>query len=116
MTKEEIKTLIDTKIAGQGTNVDGGGALATILNGIVDAMPEGGGAEPLVVSGVFDGLGFNPNPGGPTFNEALAAFTSGASVLLYSDTDDYYLKILGTDGRSLWYYHIIEGDFGHWDN
>lgn len=25
MTKEEIKALINTKIAGQGTNVDGGG-------------------------------------------------------------------------------------------
>ena len=43
MTKDEIKTLIDTKIAGQGTNVDGGGALATILNAILEQ------SEPLRV-------------------------------------------------------------------
>lgn len=36
MTKEEIQALIDAKIAGQGTMVDVGGALPTILKEIVD--------------------------------------------------------------------------------
>lgn len=43
MTKEEIKDLISAKIAGQGNQVDSGGALDAILNAIVDAIPEGGG-------------------------------------------------------------------------
>lgn len=36
MTKEEIKALIDAKIAGQGSAVDAGSALPAILNGILD--------------------------------------------------------------------------------
>lgn len=40
MTKEEIKALISSAIAGHGTNVDGGGQLPNILNAIVDAIPE----------------------------------------------------------------------------
>ena len=37
MTKEQILALIDAKIAGQGTNVDAGGALAEILSAIAGA-------------------------------------------------------------------------------
>ena len=37
MTKEEIKNLIDQKIAGQGSAVDVGGALPKILSEILDA-------------------------------------------------------------------------------
>lgn len=44
MTKEEIKTLISAKVAGQGNQVDSGGALDAILNAIVDSIPEGGGS------------------------------------------------------------------------
>ena len=40
MTKEEILAMISEKIAGQGTNVDGGGALNDILKGIVGLIPE----------------------------------------------------------------------------
>ena len=40
MTKDEIKALISAKVAGQGDQVDAGGALADILNGIIDAIPE----------------------------------------------------------------------------
>jgi hypothetical protein len=39
LTPEEIKNLIDTKIAGQGSMVDVGGALPTILKEIVDKIP-----------------------------------------------------------------------------
>lgn len=42
MTKDEIKALIDEKINGQGNQVDLGGALATVLNAIVDLIPEEG--------------------------------------------------------------------------
>lgn len=38
MNKEQIKDLIASKIAGQGSAVDAGSALPDILNGIVDAQ------------------------------------------------------------------------------
>ena len=38
MTKEQIKALIAEKIAGQGNQVDSGGALAEILTSLADAM------------------------------------------------------------------------------
>lgn len=40
MTIQEIKELVSKKIAGQGSQVDIGGALAEILNGIVDNIPQ----------------------------------------------------------------------------
>lgn len=40
MTKEEIKALVAAKIAGQGTMVDAGSALPTIIDAIVDLIPE----------------------------------------------------------------------------
>ena len=47
MTPNEIKNLIDQKIAGQGTMVDVGGALPTILKAIVDMA--GGALSPYVL-------------------------------------------------------------------
>lgn len=41
MSKEEIKALVAAKIAGQGSAVDAGGALAPIFNAIIDLIPEG---------------------------------------------------------------------------
>lgn len=38
MTPEELKALVAAKIAGQGTNVDAGGGLPEILNGIIDLI------------------------------------------------------------------------------
>lgn len=49
MTTEEIKTLIDQKIAGQGSMVDIGGALPTILKEIVDMAGQGGGGDTSLV-------------------------------------------------------------------
>lgn len=46
MTKEQIFALIDAKIAGQGTNVDAGGALVEILSAIAGA------AAPIEVSDI----------------------------------------------------------------
>lgn len=54
MTTQEIKDLIASKIAGQGSMVDIGGALPTILKEIVDAIGEGGGGAPLEIPCTFD--------------------------------------------------------------
>lgn len=57
MTKDEIKALVAAKIAGQGSMVDVGGGLPTILNEIIDLIPEGGGGgiEPYILKNqVFD--------------------------------------------------------------
>lgn len=40
MTKEEIKSLVAAKIAGQGTNVDAASVLPAIIEGILDLIPE----------------------------------------------------------------------------
>lgn len=40
MTKQEIQALIDAKIAGQGSAVDVGGALPTILSEIIDTIQQ----------------------------------------------------------------------------
>ena len=42
MTKEEIKALVNAKIAGQGSAVDVGSALPAILNGILELAASGG--------------------------------------------------------------------------
>lgn len=49
MTKEEIKALIAERIAGQGDQVDIGGALAEVLDEIVDLAGEGGGGSGSVL-------------------------------------------------------------------
>ena len=54
LTPEQIKTLIDQKIAGQGTMVDVGGALPTILKEIVDMASQGGGSAPIVLNGYLE--------------------------------------------------------------
>lgn len=54
MTPIEIKNLIDQKIAGQGTMVDVGGALPTILKEIVDMASQGSGSMPIVLNGYLE--------------------------------------------------------------
>lgn len=39
MTKDEIKALIASKVAGQGTNIDAASVLPSILEGIIDLIP-----------------------------------------------------------------------------
>lgn len=39
MTKDEIKALIASKLAGQGTNIDAASVLPAILEGIIDLIP-----------------------------------------------------------------------------
>jgi hypothetical protein len=62
MTKEEIKAKIQATIAGQGSAVDIGGQLPTILDAIIDLIPEGGEipiATAETLGGVKVGEGLN---------------------------------------------------------
>lgn len=79
MTKQEIKDLVAAKIAGQGSMVDVGGALADILNAIADAAFAAATGEP---AHVFDSLESAQNlteeqflaaTGGVTFEQLKAA-------------------------------------------
>lgn len=82
MTKQEIKDLVAAKIAGQGTQVDLGGALPEIINAIVDSMPDSKGG--LVVKGTVNGVSghFIPSEGEPTFEEAFSAIEEGINVFI----------------------------------
>lgn len=79
MTKQEIKDLVLAKIAGQGTQVDLGGALPSILDAIVDALPEGGASpiapEPAITINV-EGLS------GATFEDSAETFGISVEELL----------------------------------
>lgn len=90
MTKEEIKALIDGKIAGQGTNIDGGGALATILNSIVDALPEGGGAKifPIKIYTEYNDGELSRYRCDHTFSEITTALMDGYIVVANGMNDD----------------------------
>lgn len=86
MTKNEIKALVAAKIAGQGTMVDAGGALPTILSEIIELIPSGT-LTPLIVTGGFDDMNlFIPDEGQPTFEQAMAAFRAGTPVILTGET------------------------------
>ena len=57
MSKDEIKALIASSIEGQGNQVDVASKLATILDAIIDNIPEGGGGGGtacLDLSGVIE--------------------------------------------------------------
>ena len=93
MTPEQIKALISEKIAGQGNQVDIGGALPEILAGIVGLIPEGGEDGPIVVTGSITeadtGLyNFTPADGQPSLDDVKAAFLSGRVVVLSIADDD----------------------------
>lgn len=57
MNAQEIRSLIEQKIAGQGTNVDAGGALPLILEALVDALEE---SKPVVIEILDTGLTTEP--------------------------------------------------------
>lgn len=85
MTKEEIKAFVAAKIAGQGNQVDVGGALAKVLNEIVDAIPEGGGGvEPLIYSGWMapEDKIFSTNTEESAEDDIEAAFKAGRPVII----------------------------------
>ena len=80
MTTQQIKDLIASKIAGQGNQVDSGGALSTILDAIVDAVADA--TKPLVVKMTGDPSDFTVLDNQPTFFEAFDAFTKGQTVII----------------------------------
>lgn len=95
MTPNEIKTLIDQKIAGQGTMVDVGGALPTILKEIVDMASQGGeGLKPIVLTALpAEGMSLDDLATiGLTKNEMIAAANgerSGVIQKLQTGTSYY---------------------------
>lgn len=103
MSKEEIKALILAKIAGQGSMVDVGGALPTILDAILDIIPEGGGGiEPYFVqNGIINNTSFLDG-GTPAYvitvtedeySKAKAAFLAGRPVLVLGIDSLSYLVV-----------------------
>lgn len=87
MTKQQIKDLVSAKIAGQGTMVDAGGGLPTILNEIIDALPEGGN-EPVIVEGEISTVDYSTfTPTSADFDEVAAKFNSGIPVYLKGELD-----------------------------
>lgn len=96
MNAEEIKDLIASKIAGQGSMVDIGGALPTILIEIIDSI---GKAVPLRIT-------VDSEAGLPTLTasqkaQVKAAIDSGQNVELYYE-DEYVSPIVqyGTDSTA----------------
>lgn len=59
MTIEEIKNKINAAIRGQGTNIDAGGALADILEGICNNIPNLGGGYTVRGGFTFAHLSFD---------------------------------------------------------
>lgn len=55
MTKQQIKNLVAAKIAGQGTQVDAAGVLPTIIDALVDLVPDAGSFDALLF-GSSDGI------------------------------------------------------------
>ena len=81
MTTQEIKDLIASKIAGQGSMVDIGGALPNILDEIIDAV---GKTAPLRIA--IASSGGVPAPTASQKAQIKAAMDSGQNVeLIYED-------------------------------
>ena len=89
MTKDEIKSLVAAKIAGQGSMVDVGGGLPTILNEIIDLIPEGGGGESLNIELIAaEDAGYYNIASGETIEDVRSAFLSGIPVIAHYQDDD----------------------------
>ena len=115
MNKQEIRAAVAAKIAGQGNQVDIGGALGPVLNAIVELIPDSpAGNEPLIVEGTapIDEASlqhpamFEPSAGMPSRAQALAAFTAGRNVILairWGEDNEYltYAQVVASDGSQL---------------
>jgi len=79
-----------------------GGVLPKVLNAIVEALPEGGGNEPMVIEGTVpveegsptDFVFFTPSAGSPSQEQAVAAFRAGTPVILRVH---YHDEVTGDD-------------------
>lgn len=93
MTKQEIKDLVAAKIAGQGSQVDIGGALADILSGIVDAIPEGGGDNPIILEGQNDDSIMYLSNSPYTVAEICQLVLQGKKVFVHDTVSNYYYSV-----------------------
>lgn len=96
--KEEIKALIAEKISGQGTAVDVGGALASILNALADA----GGEEPIIAFGTVNGDGTftitdRPEELNQLGHKISKLFKSGRPIFLEEDGNPLVERVVGYD-------------------
>ena len=108
MNAQEIRSLIEQKIAGQGTNVDAGGALPAILEALVDAVEE---SKPVVIE--IKNIGLTNVPiseflenmeinGEPATEEKLSSLSLEKGPILCKCGKD----ILNV----VYYYSLFEGD------
>ena len=106
MTTNEIKAIIAEKIAGQGNQVDIGGALASVLNAIIDSIPEGGGSVPEPVS-----LPAGTNLGllsEEAYDRILANLNAGCAVVIVGKKP---VTIVGSINSGIMYFDGI-GEMG----
>lgn len=81
MTKEEIKALIDAKIAGQGSAVDVGSALPAILNGILELAATPPAKKVIEIEDTFENV---------SIEEALTNIKiNGVQVSSFSELEPY---------------------------
>lgn len=104
MTAQEIQTLIDSTIKGQGTNIDGGGQLANILSGILE-LATAPAPEPethiLEIGSLSDGL--------ESESDALARLSLDAKAVSLNDLVSLDIKntiIFYDDTNRNKYYNI----------
>ena len=102
MTKEQVKAEVLAKISGQGNQVDSGGALATILDAIVDLIPEGGGNEPLVIEiGTVEANALNTiSVSAETFAEMKASFGNRPIIIKAEFMGEFELLVSGYSAGS----------------
>ena len=81
MTKEEIKALIDTKIAGQGSAVDAGSALPAILNGILELAATPPARKVIEITKTFQDVSIE--------NALTKIKINGAQVSSFSELEPY---------------------------
>lgn len=103
MSKQTIKEAIAKNITGQGNQVDLSGQLGTILDAIVDALPDN---EPLVIEGTLVSTSparFAPNSGQPDKTAAISAFDAGRIVKIkFSQASlDYQLNAIAICSNTL---------------
>lgn len=108
MTTQEIRSLIEQKIAGQGTNVDAGGALPVILKALVNAVEK---FKPVVIEIEDTGLTNEPISdflenmkidGEPATEEKLLSLSLEKGPIICK-CDDNMLNVI-------YYYSISSGD------
>ena len=111
MTLAEIKELISKKIAGQGSQVDIGGALAEVLTGIAEAV-EAATPKELEIASVSSFSNYTKAQAaealGITEAEVDALYSGEYSTVVYSPEtliSSYYIsiKVLGSSSASIQY-------------